>query len=42
MDFFAGFTAFNEWVPKHFVVFVLGGDPDDERDFQRALMAGVG
>lgn len=39
VDFFADCTSFDEWVPKHFVAFVLGGVPDLERDVHRALLA---
>lgn len=42
VDFFAGCTAFDEWVPKHFVALVLGGTPDLERDVHRALLARFG
>ena len=38
VDFFAGSTAFDEWVPKHFIAFVLGGDAALERDIHRALL----
>lgn len=38
--FFAHCTAFDDWVPRHFVAFVLGGDPDLERDVHQALLAG--
>jgi len=40
--FFANCTAFDEWVPQHFVAFVLGGDPVLERDVHRALLACFG
>ena len=39
VDYFAACTAFDEWVPKHFVAFVLGGDPGLEGDVHRALLA---
>ena len=42
VDFFADCTAFDEWVPQHFVAFVLGEDPDLERDVHRALLARFG
>lgn len=42
VDFFADCTAFDEWVPKHFVCCVLGGDPELEREVHRALLARFG
>jgi hypothetical protein len=42
VDFFADCTAFDEWAPQHFVAFVLGEDPDLERDVLRALLARFG
>ena len=42
VDFFARHTAFHEWVPRHFVAFVLGRRDDLERDVRRALLARFG
>ena len=42
VDFFADNTAFDEWVPDKFVVLVLGGPPDLERDVHHALLARFG
>ncbi len=38
VHFFEHCTTVDEWVPQHFVVFVLGGDPGLEREVRNALL----
>jgi hypothetical protein len=42
VEFFADCTAFDEWIPDQFVVLVLGGPPDLERDVEQAVLVRFG
>jgi hypothetical protein len=42
VDFFADCTAFDDWVPEQFVVVMLGGSDELERDVHHALLARFG
>lgn len=42
VEYFRDLTAFEDWVPRHFVALIVGGDSNLEREVERVLLASFG